>query len=167
MTNYARNAIYTSDDVRAVVDHAGSYFFSADTMRFFDSRLLSGVIALDGYETAPGRRFLFVTSERDKYSDRPRRYTVRMLTLDTVRDDRPAVDIDTVYGFQEFTTARAAKAFAQSLKELPECGLVTYGNACRMPAHREVWHGRDEPARACAFHADVFTSEVINAHNEH
>lgn len=165
MTNYARNAIYTSDDVRAVADHAGSHFFDADTMRFFDSRLLSGVVALDGYETAPGRRFLFVTSERDAYSEQPRRYTVRLLTLGTIRDDRPAVEIDTVGGFQNFTNARAAKAFAQSLFGLPECGLVTYGSACHMPAHREIWHGSDTPARACSFHADNFTREVINAHH--
>lgn len=166
MTNYARNAIYTGDDVRAVADHASSHFFNSDTMRFFDSRLLSGVIALDGYETVPGHRYLFVTSERDTYSDQPRRYTVRMLTLGSVRDDRPAVEIDTVDDFQAFATARAAKAFAQSLKDLPECGLVTYRAACRLPAHREIWHGSDTPARACAFHADMFTSEVINAHKD-
>lgn len=45
---------------------AGHHFFSEDTMRFFASRVS---------RTTYGD--YFVTSERDTYTDSPRRYTVR------------------------------------------------------------------------------------------
>lgn len=106
MTTYQRTTIYSADDIRAVADGAGSHFFSPDTMRFFQSRLLSGVVNLDGNECKPGHRFLFVTSER--YGDEPRHYTVRLMTLGAVRDDRPAADIDTLYS--PFSSAREARA---------------------------------------------------------
>lgn len=106
MTTYQRTAIYSSDDIRAVADGAGSHFFDPDTMRFFNSRLLSGAWVLDGNECKPGHRYLFVTSER--YGDEPRHYTVRIMTLGTVRDNRPAVDIDTLSC--PYPSAREARA---------------------------------------------------------
>lgn len=106
MTTYQLTAINTADDIRAVADGAGSHFFSPDTMRFFQSRLLSGVVNLDGNECKPGHRFLFVIS--DRYGDAPRHYTVRIMTLGTVRDNRPDVDIDPLFG--PYSSAREARA---------------------------------------------------------
>lgn len=107
MTTYQRATIHSADDIRAIADHAGSYFFSADTMRFFSSRLLSAARPLDGAETVEGRRYLFVTSER--HGDAPRHYALRMLTLEATEDDRPAVDIDTI-GSYHATRAQALAA---------------------------------------------------------
>lgn len=108
MPTYQQNTITTARGVKAVADHAGSYFFTPATMRAFSSRLLSGVRALDGRETVPGARFLFVTSERHG-DDQPRHYALRMMTLGVQRDDRPAVDIVTV-GEYHTTAARARAA---------------------------------------------------------
>ena len=113
MTTYQRNTVYTSDDLRAIADHAGSHFFSAATMRFFSSRLLAGIYAPDGYVAKPGNRFFFITSER--HDDNPRHYAVRMATLGSVRDDRPAVDIVTVGDYH--ASARAARKAAQKLSD--------------------------------------------------
>lgn len=107
MTTYQRSAIHSADDVRAIADHAGSYFFSDGTMRFFSSRLLSAVRPLDGADTEEGRRYLFVTSER--HGDAPRHYALRMLTLEATESGRPAVDIDTV-GSYHATRAQALAA---------------------------------------------------------
>ena len=106
---YQRSTVHTAADLRAIADHAGSFFFPRDTMRFFSSRLLEGVYAPDGYEAVPGNRFFFVTSER--HDDNPRHYAVRMVTLGSVRDDRPAVDIVTVGEYRP--SAKAARMEAQ------------------------------------------------------
>ena len=111
MTTYQRDTIHTTDDIRAIADHAGSHFFDADTMRFFNSRILDGVRALDGNTTKPGRRYLFITSERDNYSNLPRQYTVRIATLGTQRDDRPAIDIQTIDEAYGLPSAAAARRF--------------------------------------------------------
>lgn len=113
-TTYQRTAIYNADDIRAIADHAGSYFFTPETMRFFSSRVLSDAWQVDGYETKPGRRYVFVTSEKHG-DDTPRHYAVRLATLGTVRDDRPAIDIETVGDYHD--TARAAKRAAQALAD--------------------------------------------------
>ena len=107
MPTFQRSTVHTVSDIRAIADHAGSFFFSRDTMRFFSSRLLEGVYAPDGYKALPGNRFFFVTSER--HDDNPRHYAVRMATLGSVRDDRPAVDIVTV-GEHHATPAEARRA---------------------------------------------------------
>ena len=107
MTTYQRNTVHTVADIRAIADHAGSFFFDASTMRFFSSRLLEGVYAPDGYKALPGNRFFFVTSER--HDDNPRHYTVRRAVLGTQRDDRPTIDIDTV-GEHHATPAEARRA---------------------------------------------------------
>lgn len=111
MPTYQRSSIHTVSDIEAVADHAGSYFFKPDTMRFFKSRILSGIIALDGHKSVPGARFLFVTSE--VYGDNPRHYTVRMATLGTQRDDRPHVDIDFNFDEHFATAAQARKAMRE------------------------------------------------------
>ena len=64
----AYGAMFSIEDVKRANRDAGYHYFSADTMRFFGSRVLPTVYA--------GR--LFITSERsgfDHYS--PRKYTVR------------------------------------------------------------------------------------------
>ena len=107
MVSYQHSAVYSTRDIQAIADHAGSFFFTPDTMRFFSSRVLSDVRALDGKESVCGRRFLFVTSEKYGY-DAPRHYTLRLATLGAQRDNRPAIDIQTVG--DNYATARAARA---------------------------------------------------------
>lgn len=113
MVQYQRQAIYTKTDIIAVADHAGSSFFAPNTMRVLNSRVCETVWALDTYEAKPGNRYVFITSE--KYGDAPRHYAVRMMTLGTVRDDRPWADIETV-GEHHATMAQAKKA-AQTLHD--------------------------------------------------
>ena len=115
MTNYQRSAVQTVDDIRAIADHAGSFFFSPETMRCFNSRVLSGVFpssANEGnmHEAKPGSVFYFVTSERHG-DDAPRHYAVRRLELGTVRDNRPSADISTVGEY--LGSARAARDAAK------------------------------------------------------
>jgi len=51
------------------------YFFTADAMRWFSSRILWDTLR------QVGEAFLFVTSEQDTYSPQPRSYTVRVWTM--------------------------------------------------------------------------------------
>lgn len=115
MTNYERKTVHTSADIRAIADAAGSYFFSRNTMRAFASRLLAPVRALDGAEAVAGRRYLFITSDRFG-DDVPRTYSVRLLRLATVRDDRAAVDFEVIERYETEALARAGmRAFAADL----------------------------------------------------
>ena len=108
---YQRSTVHTISDVRAIADHAGSYFFSRKAMSSFKSRVPGGVYAAGGRDAVPGAVFYFVTSE--VFGDQPRHYAVRRLTLGTVRDNRPAVDISTIDYFPALEAAReAAKAYA-------------------------------------------------------
>ena len=86
---YQHSTVHTVSDVRAIADHAGSYFFSRKAMSRFKSRVPGGVYAAGGRDAVPGAVFYFVTSE--VFGDQPRHYAVRRLTLGTVRDNRPAV----------------------------------------------------------------------------
>jgi len=105
--HYQRTHVRNAADLRAIADHAGSYFFSRDSMRFFKSRLLEGVYHSGDSKAVPGGVFYFVTSEA--YDDAPRHYTVRRAVLGTQRGDRPAIDIDTV-GEHHATPAEARRA---------------------------------------------------------
>lgn len=118
LPNYARTTVHSISDIRAIADGAGSYFFDAASMRFFRSRVLEGVYAPDGHDAVEGNRFFFVTSERYD-DDNPRHYAVRLLTLESVGDDQPVVDILTL-GEHHDTPARAHKA-AQHM-----CDTLTY-----------------------------------------
>lgn len=114
--HYQRHSVHTSDDIRAIADHAGSYFFSAAAMSAFKSRLLTGVYCADGTLAQPGSRFFIVTSERYEApyeAPEPRHYKVRRVILGTVRDERPAVDIMSVG--EQFATAHQARKFAELL----------------------------------------------------
>jgi hypothetical protein len=108
MTDTIPGPFRTVADIRAANEAAGHYYFTPDTMRFFGSRVLSGVIA--------GR--YFVTSERQPASYYPqyfpageRRYTVRV-----AHDDGT---IDTVGEFQGWSTARQARAHARFVAVTP------------------------------------------------
>lgn len=114
---YQRAAVHSVDDLRAIVDATGSHYFDRDTMRFFDSRLLEGVWAGKsnrqeaGVSTLPGNRYVFVTSERPPWGER--RYSVRVVELLEVRDERADVRIETAGEFYSHPTARAARMAAQ------------------------------------------------------
>lgn len=97
----------TISAIREANRAAGFHFFDPSSMRFFDSRVLAGVI---------GGKY-FVTSERFTYSDgtaEPRRYTVR--SIDN------AGRIDTVGDFQEWSTPGAARAAAFVAASFPQAG---------------------------------------------
>ena len=75
----------------------GFYFFSKDSMRFFASRIQT---------TPPYKGRVFVTSERNTFSDAPRYYTVRCI--------RPDGSIETIGDFQGFESRYDAHRFAES-----------------------------------------------------
>lgn len=86
----------TMADVRKANKASGQYWFSPDTMRFFNSVVETGLY---------GGRF-FVTSERRELS---------MPKLYTVREALPDGDIRTIGGFQGFNTLENAIAAAVTL----------------------------------------------------
>ena len=92
-------------ELREAVKAAGSHFFDADSMRFFDSRILPGV-----WNAADGSAY-FVTSERFRGSGGyigPRLFSVRRWANGTV---------DTVGKFQAHKTAGQAKREAARLAQ--------------------------------------------------
>lgn len=93
-------------DLLPRADRAGSHYFSADTMRFFSSRLLDQWQLNDDL-------YLFVTSERGPHDGEPRLYTLRR--ADFYRDDkgRERVEITAVGAFQEHETPAAARRAAR------------------------------------------------------
>jgi len=95
MTTYARNAIYSTDDLIAVSDATGGFFFSAKTMKFWKTRVLNYLRAVDGYTCEPGGRYVFITSDVFGY-DAVRQYSVRVMTLGTRGDGRAFVNFDTI-----------------------------------------------------------------------
>lgn len=89
--------IRTIQDVKRIHD---GHFFDAAAMRWFQSRILTEV-----YPTTDGGAY-FVTSER--FSDAsPRLYTVRQIL--------PDGSVLTVGDFQQYESARSAKAAARAL----------------------------------------------------
>jgi hypothetical protein len=86
--------ILTIAEVKARNKASGQYFFSRDTMRFFNSRVMGGL----------QRGRYFITSER--YDDyRPARYTVRTF------DNLETCHVRTLGEFQGFGTIEDAKDF--------------------------------------------------------
>ncbi len=102
---------WTIDAIREADHRAGRYFFSADTMKFFNSRVLPTV-----YE-GPGGVY-FITSEKFRSSDgvsAPRKYTIRQFTSDPV-------NIRTVAGFNQMSKRQAhvmAKVLAAAGHGIP------------------------------------------------
>ena len=95
--------IRNASDIRRTADELGSHFFSPDTMRFFNSRLLNTFRPLN----ADGTRGLFVTSDRFD-SDTPREYRVRLYHFDT------SFEVDTL---ECFTTREQAERFVRNYSE--------------------------------------------------
>lgn len=88
----------TIGEIRAANKAAGQFFFSPDTMRFFDSRVESAVY---------GGRY-FITSEQGPHGRR--RYTIRHAS--------PNGHIRTVGGFGAWeSSASAQRDIARLLKE--------------------------------------------------
>ena len=88
----------------------GSHFFDVETMRFFSSR-----VARTGWKIADrdgwNHTYVVVTSERDEYTDQPRRYTVRVFDLsDYAR--RVRIRHDSA-GFQGYGSSAAANRAAE------------------------------------------------------
>lgn len=87
---------WTIDAIREADHRAGRYFFSADTIKFFNSRVLPTV-----YE-GPGGVY-FITSEKFTGSNgvsAARKYTIRHFTPDPV-------NIRSVAGFNKMTKHQA------------------------------------------------------------
>lgn len=89
----------TIDDVKSANARAGFYFFSPDTLAFFESKILG---TLYGHG-------VFVTSERN-FDGTARLYTVRVAL--------PDGSIETVDEFQGFATAQSAKVAARRVGEV-------------------------------------------------
>jgi len=90
-----------TDEIKEFDKGRGGFYFSPDTMHFFNSAV---------HEPVYGGRY-FVTSEQGPHDHSPRTYTVR-----EVRDDG---DINTAKGceFQEFRFLSDAQERAQELAE--------------------------------------------------
>jgi len=119
MTNTPFTDIRTVSDLKTTAHALGSHFFDADTMRFFNSRILDGLHTLTTEsETAFG---FFVTSER--YDENtPRKYTVRSYQVTTKPRESDGritsrISIDTVgptsSGFGGYGTAKQARRAAR------------------------------------------------------
>lgn len=97
-------AIKSTEDLKELAQQSGNHFFDPKTMRFFNSRASKHVRMLN-----PDCG-LFVTSE--KYEDEPRKYTVRIFTINSYINqfgaNRLRVDIDTFGEFQQYNTSREA-----------------------------------------------------------
>lgn len=77
----------------------GYHWFDADSKRFFSSRIGSTVYH---HPTDRTRWNLFISSERDTYSNQPRLYTVRQLNADG--------SISDIGEFQQHETSASARA---------------------------------------------------------
>lgn len=92
--------VYSISGVKEKAQSCGSHFFDKSSMRFFNSRIVGGVI---NHSKDP-RIAYFVTSE--KRDDEPRLYTVRK---------QIGCKIASASKFQEFSSAAAAKRAALKL----------------------------------------------------
>ena len=109
---YRYRRITSPNDIVDIANDAGSHMFSPETMRYWRSRVLTPLRAIDGHSCAPGNRYAFITSEPDY--DGMRRYSHRVMTLDyetvTTSADysytRPRVQFDTIG--ERYNTARQA-----------------------------------------------------------
>lgn len=106
------------DDLRRLSNDSGGHFFSADTMRFFGSRLLGSPRFVKGTEDRLSAQYVGVTSE-DNWDRTEREYRARVFDVTShtaVRDDGRTIDIvtfnsDTI-GDETHTSARQAHAAA-------------------------------------------------------
>lgn len=98
------------NEIKSFAASQGSYFFSRQSMRFFNSRIGAKVY----------RGCYFITSEQFDHKS-PRLFSARFI--------RPNGSIETIGEFQQFKTAREAAKFINSMPEgLPQA----YHEMCEM-----------------------------------
>lgn len=97
--NSLTHSYQTIQDVRAASQAAGQHWFDRSTMRFFNTKIVSPLIA--------GR--YFVTSEFHNIGDQ------RRPTLFTIREAKPDASIDTVGEFQQYSTRAGAMQAVRAL----------------------------------------------------
>ena len=68
--------IYDVHGLKDAARECGSFFFEPETMKWFSSRLLD--VEPTSEDTLSG---LFLTSERDRFSNLPREYNIRTYTV--------------------------------------------------------------------------------------
>lgn len=110
--------ITSADEVRRTADALGSYYFSPDTMQFFNSRLLNAFEPVtpitrdaDGnIEPVDTEVAYIVTSER--HGDEPRHYATRRVVVTRDEDGRDQIDIARI---DVHATAAEAKKLARIL----------------------------------------------------
>lgn len=83
--------------LKVFVTNSGSHFFDRGAMKFFNSKIESGIL----------QGAYFITSERMEL-DMPKLYTIRYVEFDPAVI--PAAQVEELGEFQEFTTLTAAKA---------------------------------------------------------
>jgi hypothetical protein len=95
---YTLSSVYSENQLKEFSKQSAyPYYFSADTMRFFNSRLLS-----DFHHTNDG--IIFITSEKFDYKS-PRLYSVRLMTENG--------NVKNLSEFQEFAYPYQARKFAK------------------------------------------------------
>lgn len=106
MTKRPFDRILSVDDLITTSERLGGHFFDADTLRFFNSRVLSDLYRVDD------SRGYFVTSER--YEDEPRTYSVRRYVV-THDDEKNSdyIDISSVDEGYQLPTPYQAKKMAK------------------------------------------------------
>lgn len=85
--------------MKVAVKNSGNHFFDADTMRFFNSKIETGILQ---------KRF-FITSERMEITD-PKKYTIRFFMRD-FEGSTSGLDCFSVGEFQQFETLAEAKDY--------------------------------------------------------
>lgn len=95
--------IHTITDLKQAAKNAGSHYFSASTMRFFNSRV-------EAIYPTSGTSGYFVTSER--FEDEPRLYSVRSYTFSDGADITSLDD-----HFQAYTNLGDARKAARELRD--------------------------------------------------
>jgi hypothetical protein len=96
---YKLENLYSLEQIKQYNSEHGFYFFSPDTLRFFNSKVYPGFI-----HTPAG--VVFITSEKFDYRS-PRLYTVRVMVEDGSVNEFAGCE------FQQFPTIRAARKFAR------------------------------------------------------
>ena len=96
---------YLIDEVKRRNHKAGQYFFTAETMRFFSSRVSELAWQKGDHKDYRTNEIYFITSEADKsyikHSGSIRAFTIRKCDIDG--------DIDTISKFQEYGTLGQAR----------------------------------------------------------
>lgn len=105
----------SEQDVRRIADETGSYYFSPDTMRWFNSRLLMGFFPTKEDRTEG----LIIVSNRNSYAQQPREYNVVHVGQEFDEDGKLRIWFNTIESFYSTGRARTwARKEADNLKEV-------------------------------------------------